>query len=78
MGLLQLHRSTGFFELDTLAEVVDRLSIPVIAGGGIRTPEDAADRANAGASFVVVGSVLEQRVDTGLIRSFAEAIHTRR
>ena len=47
----------------------------MIAGGGIRRPEDAAERAEAGASFIVVGSVLEQRVDRGLIRSFADAIH---
>lgn len=63
--------------VDMIEAVTDYVSIPVIAGGGIRTPEAAAERVEAGASFIVVGSVLEQRVDTRLIQSFADAIHTR-
>ena len=62
--------------VDMVKAVSSYINIPVIAGGGIRTPEDAADRAEAGASFVVVGSVLEENDDPALIRSFAEAIHT--
>ena len=62
--------------VDMVKAVSDYVTIPVITGGGIRLPEDAADRAEAGASFVVVGSVLEKRVDKGLIRAFSEAIHT--
>lgn len=62
--------------VDMVKAVSDYVTIPVITGGGIRRPEDAADRAEAGASFVVVGSVLERRVDKGLIRAFSEAIHT--
>lgn len=69
--------ASAMVPVDMIKAVSDYVSIPVIAGGGIRKPEDAAERAEAGASFVVVGSVLEQRVDTGLIRSFADAIHTR-
>jgi putative glycerol-1-phosphate prenyltransferase len=62
--------------VEMIKAVSDYISIPVIAGGGIRQPEDAAARAEAGASFVVVGSVLEGRVDKGLIREFSDAIHT--
>ena len=61
--------------VEMVRAVSEYVSIPVIAGGGIRRPEDAAERAEAGASFIVVGSVLEQRVDRSLIRSFADAIH---
>ena len=50
-------------------------SLPVIVGGGIRSPEDAAKRVAAGASFIVTGSVLEARKDTALVREFAQAIH---
>ena len=62
--------------LDMIKAVSEYITLPVIAGGGIRRPEDAAERAEAGASFIVVGSVLESRVDKGLIRSFSDAIHT--
>ena len=62
--------------VEMVKAVSDYVSIPVIAGGGIRQPEDAAQRAEAGASFLVVGSVLEQGVDAGLIRAFSDAIHT--
>jgi putative glycerol-1-phosphate prenyltransferase len=50
-------------------------SLPVIVGGGIRRPEDAAKRVAAGASFIVTGSVLEAQRDTALVREFAQAIH---
>ena len=62
--------------VEMIKAVSDYVSIPVIAGGGIKRPEDAEARAEAGASFVVIGSVLEGRVDTGLIRAFSDAIHT--
>ncbi|MCI0697713.1 geranylgeranylglyceryl/heptaprenylglyceryl phosphate synthase [candidate division KSB1 bacterium] len=52
------------------------VSIPVIVGGGIRTPEEAEKRVKAGASFVVTGNVLEKNGGVQLIREFAEAIHS--
>jgi phosphoglycerol geranylgeranyltransferase len=51
------------------------VSIPVIVGGGIRTPEEAAKRVKAGAAFIVTGNVLEKQSHAPLIREFAEAIH---
>ncbi len=36
------------------------VSIPVIVGGGIRTPEQAQELSKAGASGIVTGTVLEQ------------------
>ncbi|MDZ7290393.1 MAG: geranylgeranylglyceryl/heptaprenylglyceryl phosphate synthase [candidate division KSB1 bacterium] len=51
------------------------VSIPVIVGGGIRTPEEAEKRVKAGASFVVTGNVLEKNSNVQLIREFAHAIH---
>jgi len=36
------------------------ISIPLIVGGGIRTPEQAYERAVAGADLVVVGNILEK------------------
>jgi phosphoglycerol geranylgeranyltransferase len=51
------------------------VSVPVIAGGGIRTAADAAAKVKAGASFVVTGNALESSGDPGLIRAIADAVH---
>jgi phosphoglycerol geranylgeranyltransferase len=50
-------------------------SIPLIVGGGIRKPEEAAAKVRAGASFIVTGNVLEKDGNHPLIQKFAEAIH---
>lgn len=52
-------------------------TLPMIVGGGIRTPEDAAAKVKAGASFIVTGNVLEQKKDLQLIKAFSQAIHCR-
>jgi len=51
------------------------VDIPLIVGGGIRTPELAAQKVAAGASFVVTGNILEQQKDPTLLKSFVSAIH---
>jgi len=51
------------------------VDIPVITGGGIRTPEDARSKIEAGASFVVTGNVLDDSDNLSLINEFARAIH---
>ena len=48
---------------------------PLIVGGGIRTPEEAAKKVAAGASFIVTGNILEKNNDINLLKSFASAIH---
>lgn len=59
--------------------VCDYVSIPIIVGGGIRKPEEAAKRVGLGASFVVIGSVLEETGwDGRLIGDFAASIHHKR
>jgi phosphoglycerol geranylgeranyltransferase len=51
------------------------VSIPIIVGGGIRSPEEARGKVKAGASFIVTGNVLEKKKNTHLIKDFAKAIH---
>jgi len=58
-----------------IQEVRDYVSMPIIVGGGIRTPEDAYRKVQAGASFVVTGNVLEGERKSNLIKEFAAAIH---
>jgi putative glycerol-1-phosphate prenyltransferase len=53
------------------------VSLPIIVGGGIREPDVARRKVEAGSSFGVVGNVIEEHRDNGLIRAFAEAIHVR-
>lgn len=60
-----------------IAALNQYITIPIIAGGGIRTPDEARQKVEAGASFIVTGNVLEKDRDPGLIRSFAQAIHIR-
>ena len=45
------------------------VDIPMIVGGGIRTPQTAHEKVQAGASFIVTGNVLEQNRDLGLLNS---------
>ncbi len=48
------------------------IQIPLIIGGGIRTPEKAAASCKAGADMIVIGNSLEK--DPGLMKEMAEAI----
>ena len=47
-----------------VSRVSENVKIPVIVGGGIRTPEQAEKLARAGASAIVTGTVLEQEGPT--------------
>lgn len=40
--------------------VKENISIPLIVGGGIKTPNDVKSAVNAGADIIVVGNVIEQ------------------
>jgi putative glycerol-1-phosphate prenyltransferase len=50
-------------------------SLPLIVGGGIRTPEEARAKVKAGASFIVTGTAVEENSRASLIKEFADAIH---
>jgi len=56
----------------TVARYVD---VPVICGGGIRTPDSAREKVMAGAGFIVTGTIIEKDSDPALIKAFANAIH---
>jgi putative glycerol-1-phosphate prenyltransferase len=52
------------------------VSIPILVGGGIRTPDEARVKVAAGASFVVTGNALEGPAGASSVRAFAEAVHS--
>ncbi len=50
-------------------------SLPIVVGGGIRTPEEAHRKVQAGASFVVTGTIIEEQGHHSILREFADAVH---
>lgn len=50
-------------------------SIPVIAGGGIKTPKSAREKVDNGAKIIVTGNFFEEENNWDLIKEFADAIH---
>lgn len=58
----------------TVVAVRRHVELPLIVGGGIRTPEAASLRARAGADFIVTGTIVEENNGADL-RQLAEAIH---
>ncbi|HPN36898.1 MAG TPA: geranylgeranylglyceryl/heptaprenylglyceryl phosphate synthase [Melioribacteraceae bacterium] len=50
--------------------------IPLIVGGGIKTPEDAYNKVVSGAKMIVTGNYFEKEENFDLIKEFAKAIHT--
>ena len=57
-----------------VVEVVSKESqLGIIVGGGIESPDAASELAQAGASFVVVGSAIENSIDSMI--DFSAAIH---
>lgn len=56
-----------------ISAVAKQSQLPVVVGGGIRTPEDAKAKAKAGATAVVIGNILEKNIK--LAKQFGQAIH---
>ena len=54
----------------------DVIDVPLIVGGGIKTPEVAENLVQSGASIVVTGTVIEN--DATLMKELADAIHWRK
>jgi putative glycerol-1-phosphate prenyltransferase len=54
--------------------VAKSISVPLVIGGGITTPEKAYLNCKAGADVIVVGNAIEK--DTSLIKEMAAAIHS--
>jgi putative glycerol-1-phosphate prenyltransferase len=56
-----------------IKKVKESISIPLIIGGGIRTPEQAHESCQAGADIIVVGNAIEK--DPSVINEIASAVH---
>lgn len=61
---------------DEMVKIVSSYcSIPVIVGGGIKSPEEASDKVKNGAKVVVTGNFFEDEKNWVLIKDFAESVH---
>lgn len=81
MKLVYLEAGSGAVQSvpERMIQVIKRIAtVPLIVGGGIRTPEEAEEKVKAGASFVVTGNVLENGTGARLIKDFADAVHQQR
>ena len=63
---------------DMISTVKQGISIPLIVGGGIKTPEEASRKVAAGADIVVTGNVLEKSDFSSSLKAFAQAVHKAR
>ncbi len=60
---------------EMIQAITTTCSVPLIVGGGITSPREAAAKVQAGASVVVVGNGIERSQDRGYISELAAAIH---
>jgi putative glycerol-1-phosphate prenyltransferase len=78
LGMKLVYLETGSGARDSVpASMVGAVSryvdLPVIVGGGIRDPETARQKVEAGAAFVVTGTAVED--DPGRLRELSAAVH---
>ena len=45
----------------------NKIEIPIIVGGRIKTPKAVEERVNAGASFIVTGTVTEKSENLSIV-----------
>lgn len=57
-----------------IENVKRNINVPLIVGGGIRTPETAAEKFKAGADVIVVGNAIE--TDNSLLTRIAEVMYS--
>lgn len=78
LGMKLIYLDTGSGAGDSVPDqlitaVVDYVSLPVVIGGGIRDPETARAKVEAGASFVVTGTAVE--ADPARLSELSDAVH---
>lgn len=59
---------------EMISDVSKSITIPLVVGGGVSTPEKAIENCQAGADIIVVGNSIEK--DHTLIQRISEAVHS--
>ena len=60
---------------EMIESIAGTIDVPLIVGGGIKSPEKAFENVSAGADLIVVGNAAEK--DPGLITEIAAAVHSK-
>lgn len=66
--------SNSSIELNLLKQVSTKITIPLMVGGGIKSKEMALSLAGAGASYLVIGSLIEQKLDFNITLEINESV----
>lgn len=79
LGMKLIYMDAGSGALNAISQnmikkVSSNISIPLIIGGGINTPQKAILACKAGADIIVVGNAIEK--DSSLIKKIAKAVHS--
>ncbi len=80
LGLSTIYLDAGSGAQQPVSEAIiwkvnKAIGVPLIVGGGIRSPERAQASVDAGADIIVVGNAFER--SSGLLTEMAAAIHSR-
>ncbi len=78
LGMKLIFMDAGSGAMNTVPDLMIRavkesINVPLIVGGGLKTPEMAVEKLKAGADVVVIGNTLEKHPH--LLQSFVEAVH---
>lgn len=78
LGMKLIYLDAGSGALNPVSSSMIRavskeISLPLIVGGGITTPEKARENCQSGADLIVVGNAIEKELN--LIQSISEAVH---
>ena len=80
MDLVYLEAGSGAPEAvppEMIRAVKKEILIPLVVGGGLRTPEAARTAALAGADMVVTGTIVESSKDLSVLREIVRAVKGR-
>ncbi len=78
MKLIYLEAGSGALHSvpnEMVKAVTDYCDVPVIVGGGIKTPQSAREKVENGAKIIVTGNFFEDEANWNLIKEFAQAVH---
>ncbi len=78
MKLIYLEAGSGASQSvpnEMVKAVSDYCDIPIIVGGGIKTPQAAREKVDNGAKIIVTGNFFEDEDKWRLIKNFADAVH---
>jgi len=60
---------------EMIKHVAHHVSVPIVVGGGIKSPSEAQEKVKSGAKIVVIGNFLENKFTQNNVKEFSDAIH---